>query len=223
MTTGSVGRSLRSVAVVAIASTTCCDSGSTTSPKIVWRRFRCGVWPDRDEELRAVGARARIRHRQQVRLVELQFGVELVGELVARTTATGARRVAALDHEAVDDPVEDRAIVERAGGPPDAFSVEYSLVPWARPTKLATVLGAWFPNRRDLDVAAVGVERGGGGLKGAVGHGMRVCHYGGRAAPVSPRRPAKRGRAACWKPMSLCWQSVRRTERRQMRRRRIPG
>ena len=43
ITTGSVGRSLRSVAVVAIASTTFCDSGSTTSPKIVWRRFRCGV------------------------------------------------------------------------------------------------------------------------------------------------------------------------------------
>ena len=34
MTTGSVGRSLRSVAVVAMASTTFCDSGSTTSPKI---------------------------------------------------------------------------------------------------------------------------------------------------------------------------------------------
>jgi hypothetical protein len=40
----------------------------------------------------------------------------------------------------------------------------------------------------DLDVAAVGVERGGSSLKGAVGHGMRVCHYG-RAPPhaVSPK------------------------------------
>ena len=43
MTTGSSGRSARSVEVVAIASTTCCDAGSVTSPKMVWRRLRCGV------------------------------------------------------------------------------------------------------------------------------------------------------------------------------------
>ena len=29
-------------------------------------------------------------------------------------------------------------------------AVEYSLVPCARPTKLATVLGAWFPKRAIL-------------------------------------------------------------------------
>src|SRR6185295_19373770 len=45
ITTGSVGRSLRSVAVVAMALTTFCDSESTTSPKIVCLRFRCGVLP----------------------------------------------------------------------------------------------------------------------------------------------------------------------------------
>jgi len=45
MTTASVGRSLPSVLVVEIASTTFCDSGSATSPKIVWRRFKCGVLP----------------------------------------------------------------------------------------------------------------------------------------------------------------------------------
>lgn len=44
-TTSSVGRSLRSVGVPAMASTTFWDSGSTTSPKIVWRRLRCGVFP----------------------------------------------------------------------------------------------------------------------------------------------------------------------------------
>ena len=34
ITTGSVGRSLRSVAVVAMVSTTFCDCESTTSPKM---------------------------------------------------------------------------------------------------------------------------------------------------------------------------------------------
>src|SRR3977135_3690771 len=43
--TGSVGRSLRSTAVVAIASTTFCESGSTASPKIVCLRVRWGVLP----------------------------------------------------------------------------------------------------------------------------------------------------------------------------------
>src|SRR5699024_1682550 len=68
----------------------------------------------RDEELGAVGARARVGHSQQEWAVELQLRVELVLELVARAAAAGAGRVAALDHEAVDDAVEDRTIVERA-------------------------------------------------------------------------------------------------------------
>src|SRR5690606_8409355 len=76
------------------------------------------VWgrADGDEELRAVGARAGVRHREQVAAVELQLGVELVGELVARAAAAGAGGVATLDHEAVDDAVEDRAVVERTAG-----------------------------------------------------------------------------------------------------------
>ncbi|SHS95876.1 Uncharacterised protein [Mycobacteroides abscessus subsp. abscessus] len=45
ITTSSVGRSPRSTAVEAMESTTCCEAGSTTSPKMVWRRFRCGVLP----------------------------------------------------------------------------------------------------------------------------------------------------------------------------------
>ncbi len=89
MTTGSVGRSARSVAVVAMASTTFCDSGSTTSPKMVCRRFSAG-WADGDEELRTVGARPGVGHGQQVGLVELQLRVELVGEMVARAAAAGA-------------------------------------------------------------------------------------------------------------------------------------
>ena len=73
--------------------------------------------------------------------------MELVLELVARAAAAGAGRVAALDHEAVDDAVEDRTIVERASLLPWAFGWEYSLVPLARPTKFSTVFGAWLPKR----------------------------------------------------------------------------
>ena len=182
MTTGSVGRSLPSVAVVAIASTTCCESASVTSPKIVWRRFRCGVLPDGDEELRAVGARARIGHRQQVGLVELQLGVELVGELVARAAATGSGRVAALDHEALDHPVKDRAIVERARGAARRVLGRVLLGALRQANEVGDGLGRVVSEQSDLDVAAVGVQRGGGGLNGAVSHGITVCHYA-RACP----------------------------------------
>ena len=69
----------------------------------------------RDEELGTVGAWAGISHGQQERTVELQFWVELVLELVARAATAGTGWVAALDHEVVDDAVENCAIVERAG------------------------------------------------------------------------------------------------------------
>ena len=68
-----------------------------------------------DEELGAVGAWAGIGHGQQEWAVKLQLRVELVLELVARATAAGAGRVAALDHEVIDDAVEDCAVIERAG------------------------------------------------------------------------------------------------------------
>src|SRR3954453_4105557 len=70
----------------------------------------------RDEELRAVRPRPGVGHGQQVRTVELQLGVELVLELVAGAAVALPERVTALDHEAVDDPVEDRAVVEPIGG-----------------------------------------------------------------------------------------------------------
>ena len=109
---GRCGRS----GTLAIASTTSRLASSATSPKIVCLRLRCGVGPDGDEELRAVGARAGVGHGQQVRPVEGQLGVELVAELVAGAAEALTERVAALDHEAADDPVEDRAVVERVGG-----------------------------------------------------------------------------------------------------------
>jgi hypothetical protein len=60
-----------------------------------------GRSPGADEELRPVGVRAGVRHRQRAQLVTTAAGaVELVGELVARPAGAGAGRVAALDHEA---------------------------------------------------------------------------------------------------------------------------
>src|SRR5205085_5613262 len=66
-----------------------------------------------DEELRAVGAGASVRHRQGTagHLVV----VDLVLERVAGTAAAGAGRVAALDHEVLDHAVEDHAVVEVVG------------------------------------------------------------------------------------------------------------
>ena len=73
------------------------------------------VWglADGDEELRTVGTWAGVRHSQQVWAVEGQLWVELIAELVARAATAGAGWVAALDHESVDDAVEDRAVIER--------------------------------------------------------------------------------------------------------------
>lgn len=98
-----------------IASTTRCDSASITSPKMVWRRFRCGVLPTVMKNCEPLVARTGVGHREQIGLVELQLGVELVGELVAGSAATRPGWIATLDHEALDHPVKDRAVVERAG------------------------------------------------------------------------------------------------------------
>src|SRR5690606_41620259 len=66
---------------------------------------------------RSVGAAphldAGVRHREQVGLVEDELGVDLVVELVAGAADPLAERVAALQHELLDDAVEDDAVVER--------------------------------------------------------------------------------------------------------------
>ena len=73
---------------------------------------------NRDEELGTIRsapeALAGVRHRKQVRLVEGQFGADLVIKLVTRAAHAGAERVATLNHEPRDDPVENRAVVQWA-------------------------------------------------------------------------------------------------------------
>jgi hypothetical protein len=51
---------------------------------------------------------------QQVRPVEAEVGMELVGELVAGPAPTAAERVPALDHEVGDHPVEHGAVIQFA-------------------------------------------------------------------------------------------------------------
>ena len=81
-----------------------------------------------------------------------QLGVDLVLELVARAARALAERVAALDHELGDDPVEHRAVVELLlGGRPGRGSV-HSLPPSASSTKFRTVFGAWSGNSRTVIV-----------------------------------------------------------------------
>src|SRR5690606_23066259 len=71
----------------------------------------------RDEELRAVGAAAHldagVGHGEQVGLIEHELGVDLAVELVAGPADALTERVATLQHEFLDDAVEDDAVVER--------------------------------------------------------------------------------------------------------------
>src|ERR1039458_1836846 len=66
-----------------------------------------------NEELRAVGIGPAVGHRQPPGLVEGEGGTELIFEAISRIARSIAYRIAALNHEIRDDPVEDSAIVER--------------------------------------------------------------------------------------------------------------
>ena len=82
--------------------------------------------------------------------------MELVVELVARTAGAVAERIAALDHEAVDDAVERQPVVERLGPFWPVFGSFHAFVPSARPTKLATVFGRLVVEQLDDEGALVG-------------------------------------------------------------------
>src|SRR5262249_55506073 len=80
--------------------------------------------PVHDEELRAVRVRPAVRHAERARVIVRSVLPDLVGDDVAGLTraeawhiARGAgrfeARVAALDHEALNDAVEERSIVRR--------------------------------------------------------------------------------------------------------------
>src|SRR5206468_13039780 len=69
--------------------------------------------PERNEELAAVGVRSPVGHREDARLVVPQLRVELVGKGVARPSDALSQGIAALNHEPVDDAMENDSIVVR--------------------------------------------------------------------------------------------------------------
>ena len=95
-----------------------------------------------DEELRPVGVRTGVRHRE--RTADDLVVVELVLERVARAAATGAGRVTGLDHEVRDHAVEDDAVVE-----PVARELD----------EVVDRLGRVVVEELELDRAMVGVHR----------------------------------------------------------------
>ena len=109
----------------------------------VLRRQADAVGAGDEEELAAVGVRTGVGHGDGTDLVLAGLG-QLVGELVAGAATTGAGRVAALAHEAVDDAVEDDAVVVVVSGE------EHEVVDGLR--RLERVEG-------DDDLAERGVER----------------------------------------------------------------
>src|SRR4051794_1353321 len=137
---------------------------------------------DGDEELGAVGARPGIGHRQQVRPVELQFGMELVVELVARPAATCSGGIAALDHEAVDHPVKYGAVVERSGGASGGVLRAVVLAALCQSDEIRDGLGGMVSEQCDFDVTTIGVQGRGRCLYGAR-HGESVCHAALTAEP----------------------------------------
>src|SRR6185503_11226216 len=69
--------------------------------------------PEGDEKLAAVGVRSRVGHGEYAALGVAQVGMKFIVEPIARTAGAVAERVAALNHEARNDPVKNRAVVKR--------------------------------------------------------------------------------------------------------------
>src|SRR5436190_19175959 len=68
---------------------------------------------ERDEKLSPVRVRPPIGHRQHASLVVPELRMKLVREVIPRAADALAQRIAALNHEAVDDAVKDGAVVVR--------------------------------------------------------------------------------------------------------------
>src|SRR5664280_2417249 len=107
---GSYGRSLRgSAAMRAIFFT---KLRSWHCPKMVCLPLRWGVGTSVTKKCEPL-VLGPLGHRQPPGLVEGEGGTELIFEAISRIARSIAYRIAALNHEIRDDPVEDSAIVER--------------------------------------------------------------------------------------------------------------
>ena len=124
---------------------------------------------DGDEELRTVGSlstnRSGVCHSEHVRLVEVQVRVDLIIELVAGATRSIAERVAALDHKAGDDAVEDNAVVEgRSLLRLTGLFVCPVNVTRREADEVLHRLGCMVTEQVDLDFSVVGVKGGDSGV-----------------------------------------------------------
>src|SRR5277367_1423335 len=73
----------------------------------------------RDEELRAVGIRPGVGHRECAGLMFARIVSRFIAEAIAGAAAAGAGGVAALDHEIGDDAVEFHAVIKFVTGQED--------------------------------------------------------------------------------------------------------
>src|SRR5690349_15575513 len=67
----------------------------------------------RDEELAAVRIRTGIRHRQHAGTGVPKVGMKLVSELITGPAVALPQRITTLQDKAVNDPMENDAVVER--------------------------------------------------------------------------------------------------------------
>ena len=72
------------------------------------------VWSgrQRDEKLTAVRVGSGVRHRKNSFRVVFQFWVKFIRKFVARSASSRAGGVAALNHESIDDAMENHAVVK---------------------------------------------------------------------------------------------------------------
>src|SRR5579864_7872418 len=69
-----------------------------------------------DEELASVGVRPGVSHRKRPDLMPMGIALALVCKAVAGSAPATSLRIAALDHEVGDHPVERRAVIELIPG-----------------------------------------------------------------------------------------------------------
>ena len=114
---------------------------------------------ERDEELAAVGVRSGVGHRQDAGLAVAQRRVEFVGELVAGASRAGAERITPLDHEAIDDAMEDDAVVELAGPRLAGLRVLPFFRPLGKPDEVGDGLGGFLLEQPDREGPLGGIEQ----------------------------------------------------------------
>ena len=93
--------------------------------------------------------------------------MELVGELVTGATSSGTQRAAALDHESIDDAVEDQPVIELSGGGLAGAWVKVLLGAIGEPDEIGHRLGGLVFEEIEGDVTVIGVQSRSGSHRAA--------------------------------------------------------